>query len=171
MPNHRSYLDIFIVSGLTPSAPVAKVEMKKWPFMAAALKTTNAIIVDRKDPRSLVNTMKQIKNSVEKGIPVNLFPEATTYVGPLTKPFKPGSFKIAADAGIPIIPMAIDFRDKNDAWVGDDKFVPHFIRQMGKPITHVTVRYGEALVDSDQEKLRNTTREQIDKMLSEIQSS
>ncbi|MBN2821062.1 MAG: 1-acyl-sn-glycerol-3-phosphate acyltransferase [Bacteroidales bacterium] len=171
MPNHRSYLDIFIVSGYTPSAMVAKAELSNWPFFGMAMKVAGVIAVNRKDTRSLIGTMAKIKDSVSRGIPVALFPEGTTYKGPLTKNFKSGSFKIAADSGIPVIPMAIEYRDKNDAWVDDDKFVPHFFRQMGKPITHVTIRYGEPLLDPDHEKLRAATKEQIEKMLIEIQKS
>lgn len=169
MPNHRSYLDIFIFSSLTPASFVGKAELRNWPFGKVATKIANLILVDRNNVRSLISTMGAIKNSISQGIPVTIFPEGTTYYGPLTKNFKTGSFKIAADAAIPIIPAAIEYRDKNDAWVGDDTFVPHFFRQMGKPCTHVTIRYSETLIDSDHDKLRIATREKIDRMLSEIQ--
>lgn len=169
MPNHRSYLDIFIVAGLTPAAMVGKAELKKWPFGRMGALITNSILVDRNDTRSLINTMNKIKASVSKGIPVILFPEGTTHKGPLTKSFKKGSFKIAADAGIPVIPMAIEFADKEDAWVGNDLFLSHFFRQMGKPVTRVSIRYGEPIVSSDYMELRQKTREKIDAMLGEIQ--
>ncbi len=169
MPNHRSYIDIFIVAGLTPAAMVAKAELAKWPFGKLAIRVTNSILVDRKSSRSLINTMKKIKESVQQGIPVALFPEGTTYKGPLTKKFKNGSFKIAADTGIPVIPMAIDYEDKEDAWVDDDTFIGHFIRQMGKPITKVNIRYGEPISDSDYTNLQDKVRTSIDNMLREIQ--
>ena len=65
MPNHRSYIDIFIVAGLTSTAMVGKAELKNWPFAALAVKVTNSILVDRKDPKSLINTMRKIKESVQ----------------------------------------------------------------------------------------------------------
>ena len=129
MPNHRSYLDIFIVSGLTPAALVGKAELKKWPFGKLGALVTNSILVDRNEIKSLVKTMNAIKASVKQGIPVTLFPEGTTYKGPLTKSFKNGSFKIAADTNIPVIPMAIHYKDVNDAWVDKDTFVGHFFRK------------------------------------------
>lgn len=168
MPNHRSYLDIFIVAAYTPAAFVAKAELKKWPFMKIGARITNTIFVSRTELRSLVSTMNKIKTSVNHGIPVALFPEGTSYKGPLTKPFKKGSFKIAADSGIPVIPMAIHFEDENVAWVDDDTFVGHFFRQMGKPVTHVTIRYNKPLINSDYKILRQKTREQIDTMLQDI---
>lgn len=168
MPNHRSYLDIFIVAALTPAAFVAKAELKKWPFLKTGAKLTNTIFVSRSELQSLIATMNKIKTSVNQGIPVALFPEGTSYKGPLTKPFKNGSFKIAADSGIQVIPMAIHFKDENDAWVDDDTFVGHFFRQMGKPVTHVTIRYGKPITSADYKILQQETRRQIDDMLKEI---
>lgn len=170
MPNHRSYLDIFIVASLTPSAMVGKAELSRWPFGQTAVKISHLILVDRKDSRSLLATMGKIKNSVEQGIPVTLFPEGTTFKGPLTKRFKNGSFKIAVDEQIPVVPMAIEYRDKNDAWIGNDTFVGHFLRQMGKPVTHVSIRYGDPVTDTDYRQLQQHVKETIDKLLTEIES-
>lgn len=171
MPNHRSYLDIFIVAGLTPAAMVGKAEVGKWPFGKLAVKLTNSILVDRKDSKSLIDTMRRIKSSVDQGIPVVLFPEGATYKGPLTKAFKKGSFKIAADSGIPIIPMAIDYKDKEDAWIDDDTLVRHFFRQMNKPRTKVSIRYGKPITSNDLNVLREKTKTKIEKMLTDIQTN
>lgn len=168
MPNHRSYIDIFIVAGLTPAALVGKAELKKWPFGKLGAKVTNSILVDRSEIKSRIITMNKIKESVTQGIPVTLFPEGTTYKGPLTKPFKNGSFKIAADSGIPVIPMAIHYKDVEDAWVGKDTFLGHFFRQMGKPGSTVYLKYGNPVINSDNKLLKTEVREQIDAMLKEI---
>jgi len=168
MPNHRSYIDIFIVAALTPAAMVGKAELKKWPFGKLGIKVTSSILVDRTEIKSLVQTMNKIKETINQGIPVILFPEGTTYKGPLTKPFKNGSFQIAAKAGIPVIPMAIHYKDENDAWVGNDTFLPHFFRQMGKPVTKVYLKFGSPVLDSDYKNIQLQTREQIDSMLTQI---
>lgn len=168
MPNHRSYLDIFIVAALTPAAMVGKEEIKKWPFGKLGVKVTNSILVNRSEIKSLVKTMNKIKESVNHGIPVILFPEGGTYQGPLTKPFKNGSFQIAADANIPVIPMAIHYKDAGDAWVGDETLLPHFFRQMGKPVTRAFVKYGTPVSDNDYKQIQQQIKEQIDSMLTQI---
>jgi 1-acyl-sn-glycerol-3-phosphate acyltransferase len=168
MPNHRSYIDIFIVSGFTPSALVAKAEIKKWPFGSLGVKVTNSILVDRTEIKSMMQTMNKIKDSVKQGIPVTLFPEGTTYKGPLTKPFKNGSFKIAADTGIQVIPMAIHYKDINDAWVGKDTLLGHIFRQMGKPVSKVYIRYGQPISNSDYSILQKQVKKRIDEMLQEL---
>ncbi len=170
MPNHRSYLDIFIVAGLTPSALVGKAEVAKWPFAKTGGKITNSIFVDRNEIKSLITTMNKIKASVQQNIPVTLFPEGTTFKGPQTKPFKKGSFKIAAETGIPVIPMAIHYKNSEDAWVGNDTFLGHFFRQMGKPISKVYIRYGNPVVNSDFQLLQNEVKKQIDSMLADLET-
>lgn len=171
MPNHRSYIDIFIVAALTPAAMVGKAEIAKWPFGALGVRVTNSILVDRKNQKSLLLTMKKIKESVDNGIPVILFPEGTTYKGPLTKKFKNGSFKIAAEGNIPVIPMAIEFKDVNDAWIDKDTFVGHFFRQLGKPVTYVTIRYGAPISEIDNKLLQTKTKKEIDSMLKSIRNA
>ncbi len=168
MPNHRSYLDIFIVAGLTPSAMVGKAEIKKWPFGKLGAKVTNSILVNRTEMKSMLETLRKIKASVNQNIPVTLFPEGTTYKGPFTKPFKNGSFKIASDTGIQVIPMAIQYKDENDAWVGNDTFLGHFFRQMGKPFSKVFIRYGAPVSNSDYKVLQSNIKSQIDGMLEEL---
>lgn len=115
--------------------------------------------------------MKKIEATIARNIPVALFPEGTTFKGPLTKPFKNGSFKIAAESGFPVIPVAIHYNDEKDAWIDDDTFIGHFFRQMSKPFIRATVRYGEPLTSTDYAVLRDKTREQINSMLQEISLS
>ncbi|HPR60321.1 MAG TPA: 1-acyl-sn-glycerol-3-phosphate acyltransferase, partial [Prolixibacteraceae bacterium] len=38
MPNHRSYIDIFLLAAFSPSVFVAKEEIKSWPILGQAVK-------------------------------------------------------------------------------------------------------------------------------------
>ena len=165
MPNHRSYIDIFIVAAYTPAAFVSKAELMKWPLLKTGAKLTNLIFVSRADLKSLISAMCKIKSSVENKIPVAVFPEGTTSRGPLTCHFKNGSFKIAADAGIPVIPMAIHYTDDRDSWVDNDTFIGHFLQQMSKPVTKALICYGEPVINNNYKTLQKVIREEIDKML------
>ncbi len=78
MPNHRSYIDIFIVAALTPAAMVGKAELKKWPLGKLGVKVTSSILVDRSEIKSLVHTMKEIKelcrySETPQGIPADMY--------------------------------------------------------------------------------------------------
>ncbi len=170
MPNHRSYLDIFVVASLIPATMVSKAELKNWPMGKLGAKITNLILVDRSEIKSLIKTMNRIKETVNNGIPVILFPEGGTYKGPLTKKFKNGSFQIASQALIPVIPAAINYKDEDDAWVGKETFLPHFFRQMGKPVTKVDIRFGTPVSGNDHKEIQNRVKGQIDDMLGLLQN-
>ena len=67
-----------------------------------------------------------------------------------------------------MIPLAIHYKDVNDAWVGKETFLPHFFRQMGKPVTKVYLKYGSPVSDSDYKNIQNQIQNQIDSMLTQI---
>ncbi len=168
MPNHRSYIDILIVARFVPGTMLGKAEVGEWPLARTAAKLCQPVLIKRSVMKSLVEAMKKITESIQKNIPVVLFPEGTTYKGPLTKPFKNGSFKIAAEGQIPVIPAAIHYHDINDAWVGNDTFIGHFFRQLGKPTTKVEIKFGSPIVNSDYKLLQTETKQHIEKMLLQI---
>jgi len=89
--------------------------------------------------------MDGIDTALNIGSSVILFPEGTTYKGSLTLHFKNGGFALASRKGIQIIPCAINYLNADDAWVGKELFVPHFINQMGKPVTEVKLWFGDPL--------------------------
>jgi 1-acyl-sn-glycerol-3-phosphate acyltransferase len=165
MPNHHGYLDIFLMATYSPSAFVAKAELLKWPVIGRALKSARTITVKRNEMRSLLNTMQEIRESIANDISVTIFPEGTTSFGPGLLPFKNGSFKIAAEFEIPIIPCAILYKDTNDAWVGKDNFIPHFFRQMWKPTNSVKIHFGEPVINPSLEELKAEVRNRIEQGL------
>lgn len=168
MPNHRSYIDILIMAAYSPSAFVSKAEIGKWPIIGPALKWNHAILVQRDEMKSLLGTMKQIKASIEDKVSVTVFPEGTTFAGPGTKVFKNGTFKIAAEQQIPIVPCAIAYPDKTMAWVGQDTLVPHVFGHFWKPISKAEIKFGQAISGADFKELRDKTKHTIDEMLAEI---
>lgn len=168
MPNHRSYIDIFLMTACSPSVFVAKAEIKRWPLIGQAAKASRMILVKRDDMKSLLGTMNKIKNSINNNIPVTVFPEGTTCKGPGLKPFKNGTFKIAAELNIPVIPCAIEYPDRNNSWVGTDSFVAHFFRQMWKPVSRVNIRFGTPIIEHEFSVLKDKTHQSIEAMLAEI---
>lgn len=171
MPNHRSYIDIFLISAYSPSVFVAKEEIKRWPIAGRAAKAGRLIFVQRNDLKSLLATMNKIKQSIAQNISVTVFPEGTTAIGPGLAPFKNGTFKVAAELSIPIIPCAISYADRNNAWVDDDNFISHFFRQMWQPFPKVTLRFGEPINENNYQTLKEKTKSSIETFLNDIESN
>jgi 1-acyl-sn-glycerol-3-phosphate acyltransferase len=168
MANHRSYLDVMLILSMHPAAIVGKKELSHWPVIGQATKVARMILVDRSNAKSLMHTMAQIGKEVKNGNSVIVFPEGTTYPGPLTGIFKGGTFAVAVQHRAPILPCAIHLTDVNDAWIGDDPFLFHFFRQMGKRKTTAQMWFGEPALADDTHQLMSIIKNSIDQKLHEF---
>ncbi len=121
--NHMSTLETFvfpsIICPLKEMTYVVKDSLIEMPLFGNIMKSRNPIVVSRKNSRQdLLNVIKQGKENIENGISIVLFPEGTRQ-----ESFKPENFnslgvKLAKEAGVPVIPVAI----KTDFW-GNGKLI------------------------------------------------
>lgn len=169
--NHRSYIDPIVVLTEVPAWPVAKAEVSSWPIFGMAAKMTGILYVKRENRNSRAATLKGIEQLLQQGQQVLIYPEGTTHLEPLTRDFRPGTFRLAASGGFPVVPMAIHYADPNDAWVGQQTFLPHFLRTFGKKHTHVKLAFGKPMVHDDPQILMQMTKSWIDGQLSEWHST
>lgn len=147
--NHRSYIDPVIILRDCLSSVVAKAEVGAWPVIGWGVKVSHVVLVKRESTTSRRNTRSSVKEWLESGFSLIIFPEGTTHAGPGILPLKPGMFHMVAKDGFKVVPVAISYRDPQDAWVGDDTFIRHFIQCFGKPQTEVRIRYGEPIEGTD----------------------
>jgi len=159
MGNHRSYVDAVLMPALHPVAFVARSESKNWPIIGWGASALRTIWVDRKDRESRKHTRVAVRERLESGMGIVVFPEGTTYRGPEIGTYRPAMFAIAADGKFPITPIAIEYCDASIAWVGDDTFIPHAWKHFGKKWTDVTVCFGETFVGDDADENLRRTRE------------
>jgi len=171
MSNHRSYIDIFVWAALSPSTFVAKAELLHWPLIGRALQSIRAITVRRDEMKSLLETMQKMGKAIEQGMSITLFPEGTTSKGDGILPFKNGSFKIAAQLQAPVIPCALFYPCRAHCWVGSDTFIGHFLREMGRPFSRVSVCFGDPVVESDFSVLKGKIRATINEMLEKMENN
>ncbi|MDB4987425.1 MAG: plsC1 [Myxococcaceae bacterium] len=143
--NHISYFDPMIIASLLPLTAVAKREVASWPWVGEVCRRFGVLYVDRDDPYSGARVLREAMRSLERGVSVLIFPEGTTTHGDHVLPFKRGSFGAAALAGVPIVPVALRYESAAAAWVGDDTFLPHYVRTVAKPYTRVQVEFLPAL--------------------------
>ncbi len=168
MCNHRSYLDPVIILHDTFAYPVSKAEVSGWPIVGYGAKVSGVLFLQRESTASRKLTLQAIAQKLNESFPVILFPEGTTHAEDQTIAFKPGGFKLAAANRIPIVPVAIDYAAKADYWIGNDTFLPHFIRRFGERHMYVQIHYGEAIWSDDPEVLLEETQAWINAELREI---
>jgi len=160
--NHRSYIDPAAELAILEALPIAKAEVSKWPLIGFGVKMTGVLYVQRKSKSSRQQTLKQMKQMLNKGISVFIYPEGTTHLEPRTIPFRKGAFQLAAVEGFALVPVTIEYQNKEDAWVGKDTFVPHFLKTFGKKRTRVKVRFGKPIRGEDREVLLQQVQHWID---------
>jgi 1-acyl-sn-glycerol-3-phosphate acyltransferase len=163
--NHRSYFDPIVIVSHIHAYPVGKKEVASWPLIGYLCKISGVIFVERECQDSRQKTCDTIKKTLNAGYSVINFPEGTTHVLPTTVDFNYGSFKTATQIKAAIIPVAIDYKVKSDAFVNDDTFIPHFLKCFGKRITEIKITYFPPIYSEDPEFLLNTSKDMIDKEL------
>ena len=106
--NHLSLLDILALYGLfRPFKWVAKAELFKVPFVGWNMTINDYVQLRRGRGDSIRRMMEHCRSHLARGMPVMLFPEGTRSRDGRMQAFKDGAFRLAADAGCPVIPIAI----------------------------------------------------------------
>jgi 1-acyl-sn-glycerol-3-phosphate acyltransferase len=86
---------------------VAKREMFSWPVVGAYARRLGAVPVERGRPGSRVRAFREVARAADAGRPVHVFPESTISPEPGLLPFRLGAFRLAAERGLPVVPVAI----------------------------------------------------------------
>jgi len=106
--NHQSIYDIPILFETLPYQLriIAKKSLGRFPFLGWHLQRTGHLLVDRRspDPRGI---LRQWIGLVSKGLSLIVFPEGTRSADGRVARFKAGSFLLAIEAGLPIVPVAV----------------------------------------------------------------
>lgn len=168
--NHRSYLDPVVMHRDVTFLPVAKAEIASWPVIGYGAKITGVLYVKRENQTSRRNTRIAMVDTFEKGHSICIYPEGTTHTEPQTIEFRMGTFKIAAENNFPIIPVAIEYKDEKDAWIGKDTFLPHLFRLSAKRQIDVRMAFGNPVFDSDPIILKNKVQNWIDVQLTQFRT-
>ncbi len=168
--NHRSYLDTVVFHQDHIFLPVAKADVAQWSLIGYISKITGVLCGKRTDKQGRRQTREAIADTLHAGKSVFIYPEGTTHSSPQTIAFRKGTFIVAAEQGFPIIPVAIEYRDPLDAWVGNDSLISHLFRLCMKPVIEVSVGLGRAIYSNDPDRLLHQTQKWIDSKLKETRT-
>lgn len=107
--NHQGIFDILAVASDFPGplAAVFKHELKNVILIKQLAAATKSFPMDRADVRQSLTVIRSVTEEVKKGRNYIIFPEGTrSKKGNEMNEFHPGSFKAAAKAKCPIVPVA-----------------------------------------------------------------
>ena len=110
--NHISWLDVFAIHSLRPSAFIAKAEIRQWPFIGWLAERNDTVFLRRgsRGHARIINS--EIDALLNSGMDVAIFPEGTTTDGTHLLGFHAALLQPAIETGHPILPVAISYRDE-----------------------------------------------------------
>jgi 1-acyl-sn-glycerol-3-phosphate acyltransferase len=111
--NHRSYLDtatIFIHTGRRLGL-LAKKELLNVPILGFGMGFVNVMAIDRSNSERARETVAAATGRIKGGRSFAVFAEGTRAKPGEFLPFKKGAFFMAAEAGVPIVPVALKNTD------------------------------------------------------------
>lgn len=108
--NHQGNFDIPIMLSCVgePRGLIAKQELAKLPAISGWMRHLHCLFVDRSSPRAGAQIIIDGAQMLQEGHSLTIFPEGTRSKGGPLGEFKAGAFRIAARAGVPIVPVTID---------------------------------------------------------------
>lgn len=107
--NHASYADVPALLALLPRdfVFVAKRDVLSWPFIGTLARKGRHPTVERWQPAKSVADARSVGDAIDRGDWVLFFPEGTFTAASGLRPFRLGAFELAAERGIPVVPLAL----------------------------------------------------------------
>jgi 1-acyl-sn-glycerol-3-phosphate acyltransferase len=106
--NHQSIYDIPVIFASLPYQLriIAKSSLAQFPVLGWHLKRGGHLFVDRRNP-DRAGILKRWRALVSEGLSLIIFAEGTRSWDGRVARFKAGSFLLAIEAGLPIVPLAV----------------------------------------------------------------
>ncbi len=147
--NHRSYLDIPVLSGVLGTSFMSRADVATWPLVGAAAKAVGTVFVNREDPYARAHAARRLMRHVGK-LNVVVFPEGTTTRERFPGPFHSGFFDLARRLKTAIVPVTIRYGNRRAYWT-DDITLPHHLltRVLTMPPLAVAVHIGREVESRD----------------------
>ena len=169
--NHLSYLDILVLSALTPCIFVAKKDVKSWPVFGWFAKRAGTVFVDRERRAQAAQAIGEIENALRSGAVVVLFPEGTSSGGQTVLPFKSSLLQPVARPGhsLAVAFLRYDLADgdvsEEVCYWKDMTLLPHLINLCGKQSVQASAQFQLAGEERrNRKQLAKELRERISRM-------
>lgn len=106
--NHESNADPFLLSWLPWDMRwISKQEIFELPLLGLLMRWGGDIALRRGDADSVREMFRECRLTLEGGLSVMIFPEGTRSRDGTLGEFKEGAFRLAIEAGVPVLPVAL----------------------------------------------------------------
>lgn len=149
--NHVSWLDILAIASVTDCKFLSKATVRHWPVIGWFTASIGCLFIRRHNRRAFHKSLQRVKERLQDGENVCIFPEGTTSDGRQVLPFHSGLLQAAIDAEAAIQPMVLKYVSRDGSYeehapyYGRDVFLIHMLRLLGKRETHLTLSFLPAM--------------------------
>jgi 1-acyl-sn-glycerol-3-phosphate acyltransferase len=146
--NHVSYLDIVALSAAAACAFVSKREVATWPLFGLYAKCGATIFVDRERRTAVADVANEMRERLDAGVPLTLFPEGTSTGGDDVLPFRSSLFEPVVELACPVTACALRYSLEGGsvadevAYWRDMTLAPHLLNLLGKTGVTLDIRFG-----------------------------
>ena len=177
--NHISWLDIMVLRSLFSTCFIAKEEITRWPVVGPMAREAGTIFIGRNSLSSFRETLAASRKSLDKMIPITVFPEGTTTTGDRLLPFKTGVFDLCTETGSPALPVSIRYETPGGlqitsiSYTGDEPLFRSFGRTLREPRVVVRVYLSPPVFPEgkDRRAMAEASREAVENGLFRLSSS
>jgi 1-acyl-sn-glycerol-3-phosphate acyltransferase len=155
--SHESFADILLISHLPWEMKwLSKAELFRIPVLGWMMSLAGDIPIRRGVGPSALEAIEQCKVVLRRHVSVMIFPEGTRSATGRMLPFKDGAFRLAIEAGVPVLPLVV---------AGTGTALPKKGWKMGRATAEVRVLEPvptEGLAPADAAGLRRRVRNLIE---------
>jgi 1-acyl-sn-glycerol-3-phosphate acyltransferase len=125
--NHLSYIDVLVISSCIPTLYITSVETGSSGWIGAICRIAGCLFVERRKVTALRGEVTDIHKTLSSGLPIVLFPEATSSDGCDVLPFKSSLFECALRSKVPIHSLCLKYAPRGPGipYHGDMTLLPH----------------------------------------------
>src|SRR4029077_16674852 len=106
--NHSSFTDVFLVATLPWEMKfLSKKSIFRIPLLGWQMTIAGDVPIARGDRESTLAAIRDLRERLDRRISVLFFPEGTRSADGALGQFREGAFRLAIDAGVDVLPLAI----------------------------------------------------------------
>jgi len=168
--NHLSYLDIIVLLSLADGRFVARHDLGSWLFIGNLVRAGGTILVERERRADAAAAAAAMRDALDDGNGVVLFPEGTSTAGLHVLPFRSSLFEPAVQLGQPVLTVALRYATPEGSpsatdtvcWWGDMPFASHVWGMLMLPRIDAYVAFGaESVSGGDRKQLAAAAYESV----------
>lgn len=135
LANHQSWLDIMAIGGTSRARFLSKAEIGTAPLIGWLAGLNDTVYIARSQRLAVARQVEQLRNALNGGRPITMFPEGTTSGGMELLPFKPALLKVLEPPppGLAVQPVYIDFgKDGHELCWNDETGLYNGLKIIGR---------------------------------------